>query len=91
MANKQNRTYEAPDMAAMMARTARALVRRAAEGDLEALSALADSERVMRESLDAAVAALREREDQFGKVTPWSAIAGELGVSRQAAQMRWGK
>lgn len=81
--NRRNKTYEAPDMADMIRRVARGLVRRAAEGDLEALSALAESEQVMREALTAAIREAHDTADYS-----WGQIGSELHMSRQAAQQR---
>lgn len=83
--NKAGRTYEPPDMAAMMCRVARGLVRRANEGDLEALSALADVDAAVGEAIVAAARALH-----YGpKAYSWMEVGRELGVTRQAAQKRF--
>ena len=84
MSNKRNKTYEAPDMAAAISRMTRGLTRRAAEGDLEALSALAEAERAAHLALEAAGAAAHDHGYS------WTEIARELGITRQAAQHRFG-
>ena len=78
------RVVENPDYVSFARRILRAYGRRVADGDIEALRALtlfpSDVETVTRQ----AVRGLRE----FGY--SWSEIAARLGVSRQAAQMRYG-
>lgn len=85
MSNKRGKTYECPDMAAMMKRVARGLVKRAGEGDREALSALADVERAVGDAIVQAARAAHY--GPFGYT--WSEIADELGVTRQAAHKRF--
>lgn len=76
-------SYEAPDMAAFVTRVAKAMVRRAGEGDLEALSAVtAMSTAVDQAMTDAARAA-------HAAGYSWTQIAAELGISRQAARQRF--
>jgi len=72
------RFREAPDMAAFIARIARAMVRRAAEGDLEALSALRD----MRESIDQAMTDATNALKAEGY--SYSQIGFELGITKQS-------
>lgn len=86
MSNKRGKSYECPDMAAMMKRVARGLVRRAGEGDLEALSALADVERAVADAIVQAARAAHY--GPFGYT--WAQIADELLVTRQAAHKRFG-
>jgi hypothetical protein len=78
------RVVENPEYVSFARRILNAYARRVASGDIEALPALAllpsDVDRVTR----TAVRGLRE----FGY--SWSEIALRLGVSRQAAQMRYG-
>lgn len=79
------RTYEAPDMAAFLRRTMRAMVRRAADGDQEVLQALQQT----RIELDAAmVDAARALNDRGYS---WAFIAGELGTTRQNAYQRFAR
>ena len=76
-------TYEAPDMAAMMRRVTRALVRRAEDGDLEALTALVDVEAAVHAATRDAAVALHDGPFAYS----WNEIARELGITRQAARM----
>jgi len=69
----------------MASRVARAMVRRAAEGDLEAVSALRSMQAAVDEALGQAAAAAHD----FGY--SWTHIADELGISRQAAWQQYGK
>lgn len=82
MSARMRREREAPDMAAMVGRVARSMVRRAEDGELEVLSALKD----MREAIEAAYIeagqALHEWNDG---AYSYALIASELGITRQAA------
>jgi len=81
----EQRRYECPEIAAFLKRMARAMVRRAAEGDLEALSALQES----RDAIDVAMTdAARALHDDF--LYSWTQIGTELHISRQAARQRFG-
>jgi DNA invertase Pin-like site-specific DNA recombinase len=76
--------YESPDIAAMMKRMCRGMVRRAQEGDLEAVKCMAEVERAVR---DAVVEAARAA--HYGPYAySWNEIARDLGVTRQAVQKR---
>jgi ribosomal protein S20 len=81
---RAKRVVENHDYASFARRILKAYARRVAAGDIEALSSLV----LFPSDVDAltrtAVKGLRE----FGY--SWSEIAGRLGVSRQAAQMRYG-
>jgi hypothetical protein len=81
---REKRTVENDQFAAFARRILRAYARRVADGDVEALRSLvclsSDVDALTRES----VKGLRE----FGY--SWADIAGRLGVTRQAAQQRWG-
>lgn len=79
----EQRRYECPDMAAFLKRTFRAMTRRAAEGDLEALSALEGSRVELTYQLGESARALHA----FGY--SWTEIGRELGISRQAARQRF--
>lgn len=86
---KLRRYRESDEMAAMVKRVARSMVRRAAAGDLHALTAL----RQMREYVDqATTAAAQELHDPIGWEGgySWTVIAQELGISRQAARQQFG-
>lgn len=77
----RKRTREAPEIGEFMGRMTRALVRRATEGETEALIVLRD----LRDQVDAALlAAVAGAHDEFGYA--YSYIGAELGVTRQAAQ-----
>lgn len=72
-------------MQAMVTRVLRALVRRAAEGDVEALEALAELDNLMPDLLGAGVFGYREQGHS------WADVAKVLGVSRQSAHERFSK
>ena len=76
----ENREFDA-----FARRILRAYARRVADGDIEALPALRDLASTVDIALQDAVTGLR----QFGY--SWAEIAARLGVTRQAAQMRWGQ
>jgi hypothetical protein len=80
----QRKTYEAPDMGAMLSRTLRAMVRRAADGDQEVLSVLAGLEQQLHDAQRDAARELHARGHS------WTFIGRELGITRQAAQQRFG-
>jgi hypothetical protein len=81
---KSRRVVDTFDYAAFTRRVVRAYGRRIAAGDIEALPGLALLSRELDEAILAAVKGLRE----FGY--PWSEIATRLGITRQAAQQRFG-
>lgn len=85
MANKRGKTYEALDMAAFNRRIMRGMVRRAAEGDRDVLVALAQTQVDLDAAMRDAIAALRD------KGCSWADVARELGITRQAAQQRYGR
>jgi hypothetical protein len=70
-------------MAAFLRRMARAMARRAADGDLEALSAMAEA----RAALDAATVEAARGAHSWGY--SWTEIGRELGITRQAARQRF--
>jgi len=70
--------------AAFAARVVRAYARRVGAGDVEALAPMLDLSRALDDAIGAAVTGLRG----FGY--SWAEIATRLGVTRQAAQQRWG-
>jgi hypothetical protein len=76
----ENREFDA-----FARRVLRAYARRVADGDIEALPALRALESTVDTALQEAVTGLR----QFGY--SWAEIAARLGITRQAAQMRWGR
>ena len=65
-------------------RVVRAAGRRVADGDVDALAELLALAEVVEASIDTAVAGLRA----YGY--SWAEIAARIGISRQAAQQRWG-
>lgn len=85
---KRRRYRESDEMAGMVRRVSRAMVKRAAAGDLHALTAL----RQMREYIDQATkAAAQELHDpiEWSGGYSWTVIAQELGISRQAARQQF--
>jgi ribosomal protein S20 len=82
---RERRTVENREFDAFARRIVRAYARRVADGDVEALVALRQLSSVLEDATKDAVAGLR----QFGY--SWAEIAARLGVTRQAAQMRWGR
>lgn len=81
---KQKQTREAADIAAMLERMMRAMVRRAGEGDLEALRELHRLQGVIGEKVTEAGGAAYAT----GHYS-WTDIAGEVGMTRQAARQRF--
>lgn len=81
--SRPRKHYEAPDMAGFLRRISRALVRRAAEGDLETLSAIQQVQRDMETALEQAATAAH------AAGYSWTDIGRELGISRQAARQRF--
>jgi hypothetical protein len=75
--------YEAPEIGAFLRRMARAMVRRAAAGDLEAVSVLGE----VHEAIGQAVAEAAREAHGFGY--SWTEIGRELGITRQAARQRF--
>jgi hypothetical protein len=76
---------ENPEYAAFARRILRAYGRRVGTGDIEALSHLVDLSDHLDHVIGHAVRQLR------GLGYSWADIAARLGVSRQAAQQRWGR
>lgn len=70
---------------AFIERALRAYGRRVGQGDVEALSGIARAEIAAREALAQAVTDLRTHGYS------WQDIGARLGMSRQAAQQRFGK
>ena len=76
---------ENDDYAAFARRILAAYARRVATGDVEALSAMTALSRDLDEAIGQAVTGLRE----VGY--SWGEIGLRLGITRQAAQQRWGQ
>jgi hypothetical protein len=81
---RERRVVENDEFAAFARRIMRAYARRVAAGDIEALTSL----RHLSSALDTATADAVQGLRTFGY--SWADIATRLGVTRQAAQMRWG-
>ncbi|MGW0503039.1 hypothetical protein [Micromonospora sp. NPDC003241] len=81
---KRRDIVENDEFAAFARRIIRAHGRRVATGDVEALRDLVALSAVIDEAITDAVVGLRA----FGY--SWAEIGQRLGISRQAAQQRWG-
>lgn len=79
------REREASDLGGMSRRVFRALVRRAGDGDVEALRELVALQDQLREAITDAGAAMHD----FG--FSFTYLAAETGVTRQAARKRYGR
>ncbi|MEV0618581.1 hypothetical protein AB0I81_35000 [Nonomuraea sp. NPDC050404] len=80
-----SRPIENPDYAAFLKRIIRAYSKRIAEGDIEALGDLAGVVAELDHAIAQAVIQLRAQHGYS-----WTDIARPLGITRQAAQQRWG-
>ena len=83
--HRARRAVENDAYAAFIRRVLRAHGRRVATGDVEALADLV----ALAEDIDRAVGEAVRGLRGFGY--SWAEIASRLGVSRQAAQQRWGR
>ena len=83
-ATNTRRKHESPDLGAAAASMMRALVRRAAEGDTEALEELLELEAVVARSTVEASRVLH------AAGYSWTDIAAVTGTTRQAARQRFG-
>jgi len=81
---RPRRVVENSAYAAFVGRAVRAYGRRIGAGDVEALADLIALSTEIDDALSLAVAGLRQ-----GGYS-WAEIAGRIGVTRQAAQQRWG-
>ena len=79
------RLVENDDYAAFTRRILRAYARRVADGDVEALAAMTGLAQEIDAAIGQAVTGLRA----FGY--SWAEIGCRLGITRQAAQQRWGQ
>jgi hypothetical protein len=75
---------ENDEYAAFTRRIIRAYARRVATGDVEALTDMVTLSSVLDDAISDAVIGLR------GHGYSWAEIAARLGITRQAAQQRWG-
>jgi len=82
--NRRRRPIENDQYAGFVRRVVRAYARRVADGDVDALADMTGLADELDEAIGRAVIGLR----QAGY--SWAEIAARLGVSRQAAQQRWG-
>lgn len=78
----RRREYEAPDVGAMVSRMLRALVRRAADGDTEALEELVRLEAESAVRVKEAGRALHTWGYSYTELAPW------MGSTRQAVRQR---
>jgi hypothetical protein len=81
---RRGRLVENDDYAAFARRVLRAYSRRVADGDIEALTLMLGLSAEIDTAISQAVTGLRA----FGY--SWAEIGSRLGVTRQAAQQRWG-
>jgi hypothetical protein len=82
---RARRLVENDDYAAFTRRILRAYARRVADGDVEALTLMLGLSAELDTAIGQAVTGLR----QFGY--SWAEIGSRLGITRQAAQQRWGQ
>ena len=82
---RARRLVENDDYAAFIRRILRAYARRVAGGDVDALTAMTGLAAELDTAIDEAVKGLRA----FGY--SWAEIGSRLGITRQAAQQRWGQ
>jgi DNA invertase Pin-like site-specific DNA recombinase len=83
--NRRRRPVENDEYARFVRRVVRAYARRVAGGDVDALADMTGLTAELDEAIAQAVIGLREAGYS------WAEIATRLGVSRQAAQQRWGQ
>jgi DNA-directed RNA polymerase specialized sigma24 family protein len=81
---RRRRVTENDEYAAFARRVLRAWARRVAAGDIDAITDMAAAVGELEDAMRQAVAGLRR------KGYSWAEIAARLGVTRQAAQQRWG-
>jgi hypothetical protein len=83
-ANRRRLVVENDEYAAFARRIVRAYSRRVATGDIEALTDMLRLANDVETAIRSAITGLRD----FGY--SWADIGARLGISRQAAQQRWG-
>jgi hypothetical protein len=82
--NRPGRAVENDEYGAFARRVLRAYARRVADGDVEALTLMLGLSAEIDTAIAQAVTGLRA----FGY--SWAEIGSRLGITRQAAQQRWG-
>jgi hypothetical protein len=82
---RARRLVENDDYAAFTHRILRAYARRVADGDIDVLTALTGPSAEIDAAIDQAVTGLR------ASGYSWAEIGSRLGITRQAAQQRWGQ
>jgi hypothetical protein len=82
---RAGRVVENDEYAAFARRVLRAYARRVADGDVEALALMLGLSAEIDTAISQAVTGLRG----FGY--SWAEIGSRLGITRQAAQQRWGR
>jgi hypothetical protein len=83
--NRVGRVVENDEYAAFARRVLRAYARRVADGDVEALIPMFGLAAEIDDAISQAVKGLRE------SGYSWAEIGARLGITRQAAQQRWGR
>lgn len=84
MSTRRRKSYEAKDVADAAGRMIRGLVKRAGTGDQEALYHLVQLQGQLAEAITEAGARMHLDADYS-----YTTLAGELGISRQAARQRF--
>jgi hypothetical protein len=82
---RPRRQVENDEYGAFVRRVLRAYCRRVADGDVEALTLMTG----LADELDAAIAQAVNGLRSHGY--SWAEISSRLGITRQAAQQRWGR
>jgi hypothetical protein len=82
--NRKRRPVDNDEYASFVRRVVRAYARRVGAGDVDALADMTGLATELDETISQAVTGLRETGYS------WAEIAARLGVTRQAAQQRWG-
>ena len=83
--NRRGRVIENDQYAAFVRRVIAAHSRRVADGDIDAISDMTSIAAELDDAIKEAVTGLRETGYS------WADIPSRLGVTRQAAQQRWGR
>jgi hypothetical protein len=81
---RRRRITDNDDYAAFLQRVIRAYSRRIASGDIDALTDMAATASQLDDAIREAITGLRNRGHS------WAHIGIRLGITRQAAQQRWG-